>query len=261
MAFDKAARTITISDNGIGMSREEVIENIGTIAKSGTREFFEQPDRRPGQGREPDRPVRRGLLFLVHRRRQGHAGHPPRRAGRGARRALGVDGQGEYTIETVEKAGRGTDVTLHLREGEDELLDGYRLRSIIRKYSDHITLPILMKKEEWDKDKDENVAQGRGRDGQPGQRLWARPKSEITDEQYHEFYKHVAHDFEPPLAWTHAKVEGKPEYTSCSTSRRARRSTCGTASTATASSSTCGACSSWTTPSSCCRPTCASCAA
>jgi molecular chaperone HtpG len=123
------------------------------------------------------------------------------------------DGQGEYSLETVERSARGTEVTLHLREGEDYLLSGYRLRSIIRKYSDHITLPILMQKEEWDKDKNENVLKEETEQVNQASALWARPKSEITDEQYQEFYKHVAHDFEAPLAWAHARVEGKTEYT------------------------------------------------
>jgi molecular chaperone HtpG len=123
------------------------------------------------------------------------------------------DGQGEYSLEAVDKPGRGTEVTLHLREGEDELLSGYRLREIVRKYSDHITLPILMRKEEWDKDKNEMVVKDEEEQVNQASALWARPKSEISDEQYQEFYKHVAHDFEAPLAWTHSKVEGKQEYT------------------------------------------------
>ena len=123
------------------------------------------------------------------------------------------DGQGEYTIETVDKAARGTDVILHLREGEDEFLSGCRLRAIIRKYSDHITLPILMKKEEWDKDKNEHVLTDEDETVNQATALWARPKTEITDEQYQEFYKHVAHDFEAPLAYTPRAVEGTQEYT------------------------------------------------
>ena len=162
------------------------------------------------------------------------------------------DGQGDYTLETVDKAGRGTDVILHLREGEDELLSGFRLRSIIRKYSDHITLPILMKKEEWDKDKNEHVAQGRGRDRSTRPRaLWARPKSEITDEQYQEFYKHVGARLRA-AARLDARAGRRQAgvHAAALPARRTRRSTCGTATTGTASSSTCGACSSWTTPSS-----------
>jgi molecular chaperone HtpG len=122
-------------------------------------------------------------------------------------------GAGDYTIETVTKEGRGTDVILHLREGEDEFLSGWKLREILRRYSDHITLPILMKKEEWDKDKGENVLTDEDEKVNQASALWARPKSEITKEQYEEFYKHVGHDFEAPLAWTHSKVEGRQEYT------------------------------------------------
>ena len=123
------------------------------------------------------------------------------------------DGQGEYSLEVVNRDRRGTDVILHLREGEDELLSGFRLRSILRKYSDHITIPILMKKEEWDKDKNEQVVKDEDEQINQASALWARPKSEISDEQYQEFYKHVAHDFEAPLTWVHARVEGKQEYT------------------------------------------------
>ena len=138
-----------------------------------------------------------------------------RRAGLPADQAVKweSDGAGEFTVDQVEKAGRGTDVILHLREGQDDLLSGWRLRQIIRKYSDHIVQPILMKKEEWDKDKGENVATSEDETVNQASALWARPKSEITEEQYHEFYKHVAHDFEPPLAYVHAKVEGRQEYT------------------------------------------------
>jgi len=213
VSADKAARTLTISDNGIGMSRQEVIDNIGTIAKSGTREFF---DNLTGdQAKDAHLIGQFGVGFyssfivadrvtLVTRR----AGLEPGQAVRWESR-----GEGDYTLEAVEKAGRGTDVILHLREGEDDLLDGYRVRAILRKYSDHITLPILMKKEEWDKDKSENVVTEEDEKVNQASALWARPKSEITDEQYQEFYKHVAHAFEPPLAWTHSKVEGRSEYT------------------------------------------------
>jgi molecular chaperone HtpG len=123
------------------------------------------------------------------------------------------DGQGDYTLETITKEGRGTDVILHLREGEDDLLSGFPLRSVLHKYSDHITIPILMKKEEWDRDKNEQVTRNEDEQINQASALWARPKSEIAEEQYQEFYKYVAHDFEPPLAWVHARVEGKQEYT------------------------------------------------
>jgi molecular chaperone HtpG len=122
-------------------------------------------------------------------------------------------GEGDYTLETVEKTDRGTQVILHLREGEDDLLNGWRLRAIIRKYSDHITLPIVMKKEQWSQEKNENTITDEDETVNQASALWARPKNEITPEQYEEFYKHVAHDFEPPLAYVHARVEGKQEYT------------------------------------------------
>ncbi len=218
ISYDKAARTITVEDNGIGMSRDEVISHIGTIAKSGTQEFFTQLTGE--QAKDANLIGQFGVGFyssfivadkvtLVTRRAELPAGEGVR---------WESDGGGEFTIEPFEKPGRGTAVTLHLREGEDELLLGTRLRAIIRKYSDHIVLPILMKKEEWQQeekqdksaktsitDEDETVNQARA--------LWARPKSEITEEQYAEFYKHVAHDFEAPLATVHARVEGNKEYT------------------------------------------------
>jgi molecular chaperone HtpG len=138
-----------------------------------------------------------------------------RRAGLGAEHGVRweSEGAGEYTIETVEKAGRGTEVTLHLRDGEDDFLSGWKLRDILRRYSDHITVPILMHKEEWNQEKGEQVKQGEEEQVNQASALWARPKSEITAEQYEEFYKHVAHDHDKPLAWTHAKVEGRQEYT------------------------------------------------
>ncbi len=211
--YDKAARTLTISDNGIGMSRQEVIDNIGTIAKSGTREFF---DRLTGdQARDAHLIGQFGVGFYSSFIVADKVTLVTRRAGLGKEHGVRWEssGEGDYTIETVEMQGRGTDVTLHLRAGEDELLDGFRLRSIIRKYSDHITLPILMKKEEWSQEKGGNVVKDEDEKVNQASALWARPKSEISEEQYQEFYKHVAHDFEPPLAWVHARVEGKSEYT------------------------------------------------
>ena len=213
IAFDKKARTLTISDNGIGMSRQEVIENIGTIAKSGTREFFKSLT--GDQAKDAHLIGQFGVGFYSSFIVADRVTLTTRRAGLSAAEGVRWEsaGEGDYQIETVEKPGRGTQVTLHLREGEDELLEGYRLRSIIRKYSDHITLPILMHKEEWDKDKSENVLKDEQEKINQASALWARPKAEITDEQYQEFYKHVAHDFEPPLAWVHAKVEGRQEFT------------------------------------------------
>ena len=213
VSFDKAARTVTISDNGVGMSRQEVIDHIGTIAKSGTREFFGSLT--GDQARDAHLIGQFGVGFYSSFIVSDRVTLVTRRAGAAADQAVRWEskGEGDYTIEVAEKTGRGTDVTLHLREGEDDFVDGYRLRAILRKYSDHITLPILMQKEEWDKDKGENVLRDEDEKINQASALWARPKSEITDEQYQEFFKHVAHAYEPPLAWTHAKVEGKSEYT------------------------------------------------
>jgi len=212
IAYDKEARTITITDNGIGMSRQEVINHIGTIAKSGTREFFDSLT--GDQAKDANLIGQFGVGFYSAFIVADKVTLTTRRAGltseHGVRWESG--GEGEYTLETVEKPDRGTEIVLHLREGEDELLSSFRLRSIIRKYSDHITLPIVMKKEVWDdeskayrlSDEDETINQASA--------IWAQPKNEITQEQYDEFYKHVAHDFEPPLAHVHARVEGKQEY-------------------------------------------------
>jgi len=213
VSFDKTARTITVSDNGVGMSRDEVVANIGTIAKSGTQEFFRSLT--GDQAKDAHLIGQFGVGFYSSFIVADKVTLITRRAGLGAGHGVRweSDGQGDYTLETVNKEARGTDVILHLREGEDELASGFRLREILRKYSDHITLPILMRKEEWDKDRNEHVLKDEEEQVNQASALWARPKSEIQDEQYQEFYKHVGHDFEPPLAWTHAKVEGKQEYT------------------------------------------------
>ena len=213
VSYDRSARTITVSDNGVGMSRDEVISNIGTIAKSGTREFLQSLT--GDQAKDAHLIGQFGVGFYSSFIVADRVTLVTRRAGMGAEHGVRweSEGQGDYTLEAVTREGRGTDVTLHLRDGEDELLSGFRLRSILRKYSDHITIPVLMKKEEWDKDKNEQAITHEDEQINQASALWARPKSEITDEQYHEFYKYVAHDFEPPLAWTHARVEGKQEYT------------------------------------------------
>jgi len=213
VAYDKTARTVSVSDNGVGMSRDEVIANIGTIAKSGTREFFQSLT--GDQAKDAHLIGQFGVGFYSSFIVADKVTLITRRAGMGAEHGVRweSDGGGEYTLETVTRETRGTEVILHLRGGEDELLSGYGLRSILRKYSDHITIPILMKKEEWDKDKNEQVLKDEEEQINQASALWARPKSEITDEQYQEFYKHVGHDFEAPLAWTHAHVEGKQEYT------------------------------------------------
>ena len=213
VSFDAKARTLTIADNGIGMSREEVVSNIGTIAKSGTREFFKALT--GDQARDAHLIGQFGVGFYSAFIVADKVTLVTRRAG--AATGEGVlwesDGAGEYSIDTVDKPGRGTEVTLHLREGEDELLSDLRLRTIIRKYSDHIAIPIAMEKFEWNAEKKESVATGAEETVNQASALWARAKSDITQEQYQEFYKHVAHDFEPPLAWVHSRVEGRQEYT------------------------------------------------
>lgn len=210
---DPAARTISVSDNGIGMSRQEVVDNIGTIAKSGTREFL---DRLTGDKAADAHLIGQfGVGFYSSFIVADKVTLITRRAGLGAEHGVKWEssGEGSYSVETVTREHRGTEVILHLREGEDDLLDAMRLRNIVRRYSDHITLPIMMKKEEWDADEKKHVTKDEDEQVNQASALWARPKSEITDEQYQEFYKHVAHDFEPPLAWTHSKVEGRSEYT------------------------------------------------
>ena len=211
--YDATARTITISDNGIGMSRSEVVEHIGTIAKSGTREFFEQltSDRAKDANLIGQFGVGFYSAFIVSDR----VTLITRRAGVGTEHGVRWEstGEGDYTVEFVRKDSRGTDVILHLRPDEDELLSGTRLRGILRKYSDHISVPILMKNETWDATAKKQVQTEQDEQVNNASALWARPKSEISEGQYHEFYKHVAHEFESPLAYVHAKVEGRLEYT------------------------------------------------
>jgi len=213
VAFNKEARTVTISDNGIGLSRDEAVEHLGTIAKSGTREFFSALS--GDQARDAHLIGQFGVGFYSSYIVADKVTVISRRAGVEADQAVKWEsaGEGEFTVEIVDKPTRGTEVTLHLRDGEDEFLSGWKLRQTVRKYSDHITLPIVMTKEQWDEEKKEQVASDEDETVNQASALWARPKSEITDEQYKEFYKHVAHDFEDPLAYEHAKVEGKQEFT------------------------------------------------
>ena len=213
IAFDKDARTLTISDNGIGLSRDEAVEHLGTIAKSGTREFFSALT--GDQAKDAHLIGQFGVGFYSSYIVADKVTVISRRAGVEAGQAVKWEsaGEGEFTVEMVEKATRGTEVTLHMREGEDEFISSWKLRQTIRKYSDHITLPILMKKEKWDEEAKAQVMTDEDETVNQASALWARPKSEISDEQYKEFYKHVAHDFEDPLAYVHAKVEGKQEYT------------------------------------------------
>jgi molecular chaperone HtpG len=209
--YDAAARTITVSDNGIGMNRDEVIANLGTIAKSGTREFFAQltGDQQKDAHLIGQFGVGFYSSFIVADRVSVFTRRAGEQPGQGVR--WESDGGGEFSIEMAEKASRGTEVTLHLREGQDDLLSGTRLRSIIRRYSDHIVQPILMRKEEW---KDGSMQKVAGDETvNQASALWARPRGEIADDEYKAFYKHVGHDFEDPLAWTHARVEGRQEYT------------------------------------------------
>ena len=209
---DTAARSITISDNGIGMSREEAMAHLGTIAKSGTREFFAALT--GDQKKDAQLIGQFGVGFYSAFIVADRVSVLTRRAGLAEGEAVRweSDGSGEYTIEAATRASHGTDVTLHLKEGEGEFASGNRVRAILRKYSDHIATPIRMKKEIWDKDKQAYVATAEEETVNQATALWARPKAEISDEQYREFYKHVAHDFTDPLAWTHNRVEGKQEY-------------------------------------------------
>lgn len=225
LSFDKEARTITLSDNGIGMSRDEVVENIGTIAKSGTRQFL---DSLTGDQKKDANAIGQfGVGFYSSFIVADKVSLRTRRAGASSEQAVLWEstGEGEFSIETIDKVNRGTEITLHLKEGEDEFLDGFRLRNVIRKYSDHITIPIEMLKEaeppmgedpsaEAGDDKEEVKEVIEYETVNSASALWTRPKNEITEEEYTEFYKHVGHDFEEPLARSHNQVEGKYEYTS-----------------------------------------------
>ena len=211
--WDPAARTVTVSDNGIGMSRDEVIANIGTIAKSGTREFAAALT---GDAAKDARLIGQfGVGFYSSFLVADRVTLETRRAGQDAGEGVRWEsnGEGEYTIEPASLARRGTTVTLHLRAEMDEFLSHARLAGIVRKYSDHIALPIRMPKEAWDADAKAMRKGAEDETVNSASALWARPKSEITDEQYAEFYKHVAHDWEAPLAHVHARVEGRTEYT------------------------------------------------
>ncbi|GMM69467.1 molecular chaperone HtpG [Alteromonas sp. MTD1] len=219
LSVDKEANTVTITDNGIGMTRDEVIANLGTIAKSGTKDFFSKLSGDSAKDSQLIGQFGVGFYsaFIVANK------VTVRTRAAGADASAGVewisDGEGEFTIAEINKPSRGTEITLHLREEEKEYADTWRLRSIVSKYSDHISIPVQMWKDE--------VPEREGIDGekieaQPGEwevvnkatALWTREKSDISDEEYNEFYKHISHDFSDPLAWAHNKVEGKTEYTS-----------------------------------------------
>ena len=204
--IDKAARTLTIRDNGIGMSAEEVVDNLGTIANSGTRKFL---DSLSGDQKQDAQLIGQfGVGFYSSFIVADKVSVLTRRAGGTEAVRWTSDGQGSYEIEPADKPARGTEITLHLREGDDEFLDLTRLRHVIHKYSEHLSLPVrLQKPAEDDKPADYDVVN-------QGTALWARPKADITEEEYHELYRQLAYDPEPPLAWAHNKVEGNLEYTS-----------------------------------------------
>ena len=211
--FDAVAKTLTVRDNGIGMSADEAVAHLGTIAKSGTREFM--------AALEGDKKGDANLIgqfgvgfysgFIVADRITVES----RRAGLAADQGVrwSSEGTGDFEVETITRAARGTDVILHLRSGEEEFLSAWKLKSIISKYSDHISLPVLMPKQTWDNDKKEQVTTDEWEPVNKAAALWARPKSDITDAQYQEFYKQISHDQEAPLAYTHNRVEGRTEYT------------------------------------------------
>ena len=213
VSFDKDAHTLTVSDNGVGMDRQEVIDNIGTIARSGTRQFMQKLT--GDQAKDANLIGQFGVGFYSSFIVADQVTLRTRRAGMGPEHGVYWEstGEGEYTLETIEKTERGTEVVLHLREDESDLLNEWQLRSIITKYSDHITLPVLMPVQKPAEDQDAPPVVVEERINQAAA-LWTRPRQDIKEEEYREFYKHVGHDFEDPLAWTHHRVEGKLEYTS-----------------------------------------------
>ncbi len=213
LSVDREARTLTLTDNGIGMSRDEVIEHIGTIAKSGTRAFFEQLT---GDARKDANLIGQfGVGFYSAFIVADKVTLTTRRAGLPASTGVRWEsaGEGDYTLESVDVPARGTQIVLHLREGEDELLNDWQLKTIIRKYSDHITLPIEMPTPEVTDEEGKQTQAAGWETVNKASALWARAKNDISDDEYKAFYQHVAHDYSDPLAWTHARVEGRQEYT------------------------------------------------
>ncbi|MFM8768841.1 MAG: molecular chaperone HtpG [Rubrivivax sp.] len=211
--FDAEAKTLTIRDNGIGMSQEEAIAHLGTIAKSGTREFMSRLE--GDQKKDANLIGQFGVGFYSGFIVADRMTVETRRAGLGADQGVrwSSTGTGDFEVETITKAGRGTDVILHLREDEAEFLSTWKLKSIISKYSDHISLPILMKKEEWDAEAKKQVVKDEWETVNKAAALWARSKSDVTDAEYQAFYKQLSYDSEAPLAYTHNRVEGRTEYT------------------------------------------------
>lgn len=212
IGFDKEANTLTVMDTGIGMDRQEVIEHLGTIAKSGTTEFLQSLT---GEQQKDSQLIGKfGVgfysAFIVAEKVEVIT----RKAGDD--KAQGVHwqsaGEGDFSITTMTKEHRGTEVVLHLKKAEAEFADGFRLRNLVRKYSDHISIPVIMTKEHYGDDADKKEPEDETVNSATA--LWARPRSEVKNEEYHEFYKHISHDFEDPLSWSHNRVEGKLEYTS-----------------------------------------------
>ncbi|MDP3824440.1 MAG: molecular chaperone HtpG [Burkholderiales bacterium] len=213
VSFDAEAKTITITDNGIGLSADEAVANLGTIAKSGTREFMAALE---GDKKKDAQLIGQfGVGFYSGFIVADRISVESRRAGLAAEQGVrwSSEGSGDFEVETITRAQRGTSVTLHLREGEEEFLSGWKLKSVIGKYSDHISLPILMQKEEWDAEAQKQVTREEWTPVNKAAALWTRSKSDITTEEYTEFYKQISYDTEAPLAYTHNRVEGRSEYT------------------------------------------------
>ncbi len=213
LSFDADNNTLTVSDNGIGMTRDDVIEHLGTIAKSGTKEFFAKLS--DEQSKDSQLIGQFGVGFYSAFIVADAVTVRTRAAGVNADQAVQWHsaGEGDYTIEDITKETRGTDIVLHMREEGKEFLSEWRLRDVISKYSDHIGIPVSI----WTQERDEEgkeTGQGKWEQINKAQALWTRSKSDITDEEYQEFYKHVSHDFADPLLWSHNRVEGKNDYTS-----------------------------------------------
>ncbi len=213
VSFDASAKTVTIIDNGIGMSADEAVAHLGTIAKSGTREFMSALE--GDQKKDANLIGQFGVGFYSGFIVADRITVESRRAGVPADAGVrwSSEGAGDFEVETITRAARGTSVILHLRDGEEEFLSGWKLKSIIGKYSDHISLPVLMQKEEWDAEAQKQATRDEWAPVNKAAALWARSKNEITPEQYVEFYKQISHDTEAPLAYTHNRVEGRSEYT------------------------------------------------
>ena len=213
ISFDAEAKTLTIRDNGIGLTADEAVAHLGTIAKSGTREFMAKLDGDQKKDAQLIGQFGVGFYsgFIVADRITVESRRAGTQPGEGVR--WSSEGTGDFEIETIERAERGTDVILHLRDGEDEFLSGWKLKSIISKYSDHVSLPILMRKEEWDAEAAKQVTRDEWVPVNKAAALWTRSKGDITDEQYNEFYKQISYDTEAPLAYTHNRVEGRSDYT------------------------------------------------